>query len=528
MGALPPDRRAVSYDVRLWKTRATRRAKHTSYRVRWSVAGEEQGESFTTSGLAASFRSKLVTATREGVAFDIATGWPVTMDTDYAKKHADQDAPAEAVVTWYSHAVEFVDAVWPSAAPGHRKNIAEALAHVTPAFFRPDATGRPEPALIRRALYAWSFDARNRTPMNPKRRGDPVLPRPPEDIAGALAWLEVATVPLAELGDTENELVRRALDLLGKRINGRPAAPSTVAWKRSAFYSCIEYAIERKRLTHNPVGQVKRRAVRSAGGVVDRRVVINHDQGRALLAAVAGQGRSGKRMVAFFGCIYYSALRPEEANDLSEADIDLPDSDDDWGWFTLAGANPETGSRWTDSGEREARELKHRAEGDTRPVPIPPPLVALLRAHLTEFPPAPDGKIFTSPRGGPVRSNTYGRVWKAAREAALTPAQVTSPLAATPYDLRHACVSTWLNGMVQGTQVAEWAGHSVAVLYRVYAKCIDGDVDTQLRRIEAALGITRPGDPAADPADSVPSMVREPPETAPPSRTPPDTTGSGS
>ncbi|WP_322753488.1 hypothetical protein [Frankia sp. Cas3] len=92
---------------------------------------------------------------------------------------------------------------------------------------------------------------------------------------------------------------------------------------------------------------------------------------------------------------------------------------------------------------------------------------------------------------------------------------------ATPYDLRHACVSTWLNGMVQGTQVAEWASHSVAVLYRVYAKCIDGDVDTQLRRIEAALGI---GGPAA-PAHSVPRMVRESSEIAGDDRTSPDPAG---
>ncbi len=37
-------------------------------------------------------------------------------------------------------------------------------------------------------------------------------------------------------------------------------------------------------------------------------------------------------------------------------------------------------------------------------------------------------------------------------------------LAKTPYSLRHACVSTWLDGGVPPTQVAEWAGHSVDVL----------------------------------------------------------------
>ncbi|MEV4180839.1 hypothetical protein AB0J28_05265 [Streptosporangium canum] len=37
------------------------------------------------------------------------------------------------------------------------------------------------------------------------------------------------------------------------------------------------------------------------------------------------------------------------------------------------------------------------------------------------------------------------------------------------------------------TQVAEWAGHSVAVLLYVYAKCIEGQEEVARRRITAAL-----------------------------------------
>ncbi|GAA5086080.1 hypothetical protein GCM10023259_098850 [Thermocatellispora tengchongensis] len=55
---------------------------------------------------------------------------------------------------------------------------------------------------------------------------------------------------------------------------------------------------------------------------------------------------------------------------------------------------------------------------------------------------------------------------------ALTPAQVASPLARRPYDLRHAAVSLWLNGGVPAPEVAGRAGHGVDVLLRVYAKCI--------------------------------------------------------
>ena len=60
------------------------------------------------------------------------------------------------------------------------------------------------------------------------------------------------------------------------------------------------------------------------------------------------------------------------------------------------------------------------------------------------------------------------------------------------YDLRHACVSTWLNGGIPPAQVAEWAGHSVAILLKVYAKCLGGQDAVAKRRIEEALG--DPGD----------------------------------
>ena len=78
-----------------------------------------------------------------------------------------------------------------------------------------------------------------------------------------------------------------------------------------------------------------------------------------------------------------------------------------------------------------------------------------------------------------VAAAGLGPVFHKARADAFTGAETASLLARRPYDLRHAAVSTWLNAGVPAPQVAEWAGHSVSVLLRVYAKC----------RIEAA---TRP------------------------------------
>jgi integrase len=86
-----------------------------------------------------------------------------------------------------------------------------------------------------------------------------------------------------------------------------------------------------------------------------------------------------------------------------------------------------------------------------------------------------------------LSESLYGRVWAAARVAALSPEEVASPLARRPYDLRHAAVSTRLNATGDPTRIAEWAGHRVNVLLRVYAKGIAGQDDAVRRRVEAAL-----------------------------------------
>ncbi|WP_206686110.1 hypothetical protein [Kribbella qitaiheensis] len=84
-------------------------------------------------------------------------------------------------------------------------------------------------------------------------------------------------------------------------------------------------------------------------------------------------------------------------------------------------------------------------------------------------------------------------MWTWTRVAVFSGAVVASPLAGTPYDLRHAAVSTWLNGGVPPTQVAEWAGHSVEVLLKIYAKCLDGGAVAMRRRMEEALGMPAAG-----------------------------------
>ena len=118
---------------------------------------------------------------------------------------------------------------------------------------------------------------------------------------------------------------------------------------------------------------------------------------------------------------------------------------------------------------------------------MPSPLTKLLRDLLSMVAGEPAGPLFQGIQGRPLATITYRRAWDRARKTALTDEEYRSQLARRPYDLRHACLSTWLNAGVDPTQVAEWAGNSVAVLLRVYAKCISGRDAIARQRIEDAL-----------------------------------------
>ncbi len=123
-----------------------------------------------------------------------------------------------------------------------------------------------------------------------------------------------------------------------------------------------------------------------------------------------------------------------------------------------------------------------------RRVPIPPVLVTMIREHVQEHGTAPDGRLFRTYRGGIYQPSTLWRVLQEARPHVFTPAQLASPLASRPHDCRHAGVSFRLNAGVPAPLVAEWAGHTVEVLLRIYAHCLDGDDDRWFGVMENSLG----------------------------------------
>ena len=190
-------------------------------------------------------------------------------------------------------------------------------------------------------------------------------------------------------------------------------------------------------------------------------------------------------MVAFFACLYFAMLRPSEAAALAET----LSSTGCWLGETRPGRHhlQSAGTGQTAARSTSNAGLKNRPRKATRPVPIPPELVAILRGHIARYGVTSDGRLFRSEGGGYLHPSSYSRTWQRTRQLGLSPSQVGSPLARRPYHLRHGGVSLRLNAGVPATQVAEWAGHSVEVLLTIYAKCIEGRDQLWFDRIDRAL-----------------------------------------
>ncbi|MYW04499.1 site-specific integrase [Streptomyces sp. SID3343] len=451
-----------SFHVRIWGIRKRPTAK-TSYEVRWKVGEEIFPATFRTKGLADAFRAKLLTASKNGEPFDTVSGLPDSM------------APVVASGTWYDFACAYAALKWPFAAANSRDSISETLTGATLALLE-DRPGRPTPDTLRRALRGWAFVASE------------TRPEMPTDIANALHWVGKASRPLVVLEEPAE--VRALLGALALKQSGRPAAAETVRRKRSVLYGALGHAVELGEFSEHPIDKIKSSAPRVVKQV-DRRVVVNPKQARELLTAltyVGSFGRArGRRLVALFGCMYYGGLRPAEAVGLRAIDCKLPVTG--WGVLSLRKTRPTAGKRWTDSGDvHDDRGLKNRPQEDAevREVPIPPVLVTMLRFHLARFP-VQDGRVFGNERGGVLGSSTYSRAWEEARRMAFTPAQVASPLAGTPYDLRHAALSSWLNAGMDPAEVARRAGNSVEVLMSRYVKCLDGRDEINNAKVDDLL-----------------------------------------
>jgi hypothetical protein len=174
--------------------------------------------------------------------------------------------------------------------------VAEALTAVTVALVGGHLHA-PDPALLRRALRNWAFN--------------PTAADPPADVARALGWVAKACPPIGVF--TDPAMIRGVLTACAVTQAGAPAAATTMRRIRAVWHNALAHAVEAGLLDSNPLDRIRWRAP-AVADTVDRRVVANPTQIRALLDAVAAQGQRGQRLRGFFACLYYAALRPAEAN----------------------------------------------------------------------------------------------------------------------------------------------------------------------------------------------------------------------
>ncbi|WP_440069603.1 hypothetical protein [Streptosporangium sp. OZ121] len=268
--------------------------------------------------MAENFQSDLRQAAKRGEAFDEETGLPLSM------------LAVKSAVKWFGFVMAYVDMKWPHAAAKTRDSLTDALATVTPALVDEDASGRPDPLVLREALRQYALPPAARQLVRP------------EAIRTALAWLERHSLHIADLNKVRN--VRLGLDALTLRLDGGAAAATTIARKRSVFYNALQYAVDLEELPSNPIDKVKAWKPPKVREVVDRRVVVNPVQARELLTAVTYVSRldRGRHLRGFFACLYFAGLRPAEALGLRKQDCHFP---------RRAGG----GSSWPSPGRRRTR-----------------------------------------------------------------------------------------------------------------------------------------------------------------------------
>lgn len=465
--------------------------------MRWKLKGRKQpcSRNFPSENAADSFRSELVTARNAGEPFDLDTGLPLSI-----LRREQEVEKKQAAKTHFELAKEYAGMKWPDLSGKSRETTAGVLTAITIALS--DARPRkPDEDDLWKVLYGYAF-VPNVWPKDerPKRV---IAPNGSMDLTSdqqiALDWLRKASIPAEELARAKT--IRRALDALKVTREGGPIADVTFRRRRGVLSNYLSFLIENEVLESNPLDKLKKTEKKIPKAVlpVEPEVAFSPAQGIELLVALTYVGSfkraRGRRLVVFFALVIFGGLRPEEALGLVRQDCTLPRGQ--WGTVKARHTKPTAGKRWTDTGNiHDDRGLKGRSETEVRPVPIPPILVDIILAHIEEFGLAADGRIVRNERGGVPVSFTLTRAWQEARKFALTPEQVDSPLADTPYTGRHTALSLQLSAGVDPADVARRAGNSIEVLLRIYAKFIVGKDEINNKKIDEMLGGIRYGDTA--------------------------------
>jgi integrase len=431
------------------------RRRNSSWRVRWRVEERDLQRTFPTRQQADRFRRKLLDAVDAGAVFDIRTGEP--------RSWGPKEIPT--VAGW---AKKWLALRWPELAASTRAADAETVVEVVCATLLREPDERADVrAYVRREICG--------------RPG--VEPELPMSNAEALAGAHVSRWS-PRLDHVDRDMARTLWARLAVLKDGSTAAVTTARRRRTLATKLFDDAVREELLETNPLRSIERPR-RKVANAVDPTKLPTVAELRRVIAAIEATGERGRRFGAFLTVLLLTGARPEEVHALEVDDITWPVEPGGWGVVHLSKVLTQSASAYTDDGAswQSRNQLKWRAPGEVRQVPIPPELVDRLREHLDEFPHGEKRRIITNAAGGPLTQTTaplwragLAEVWPDGRHARLR-----------PYDLRHVHATALLVQGVPPTRVAARLGHSVQMLYSTYAGVLSDETDGERDLIVSAL-----------------------------------------
>jgi integrase len=405
--------KARPQDVRVWAIQD--RSGHTNigkrWVVRWVIDTKRFSKSFRTRAEADRYRSRLLVAHEDGERFDTQTGQPISW------------MPAPDALQLHVWARQWVAEEWQDWAPRSRRSAVEALSRFLPLACDPAAPDPPD-----------GLRAHLRT----------TLPPGGIEADGASAdvedWLRRWGLSLGALG---RELPADVDRQLGVGDAGQRLAASTAGRYRKVARRCVRRAYELGRLPSDPWPPTPRgrsqRKARRKRRVVDIRRLPDPTTMAAIVKAIRSHQPGSRTYQVMTAVAYIAGLRPSEVVMLRPRALRLPP--EGWGAVDVVEADVD----WDEPGEPKT---------GPRSVPIPPELVAMLRAWIAEHDLTAGDLLFRTRTGRrPAPSNWARALQRACRTVSREPMRV--------YDCRHACATTWLHAGVPLGEVARRLGHSV-------------------------------------------------------------------
>lgn len=403
--------------------------------VRWSLDGRQRSRAFRTKAEADRYRSGLLVAQQSGERFDIETGEPVSW----------QPLPDE--IQSHDWARRWLAEQWNEWAPRTRASAVEAITRLLPLLVPPPAPAPP--AGLRAHLRAW------------------LPPDGFEADAEAAVWLAHWSLQLGQLSRPVLATVDQAL---GVGDDGAPLGPATAGRFRKVSRACIHRAVDLGVLDADPWPPAPRgRSQRKAGrarSTVSVRALPDPETMRRAIDAIPNRQPASRTYQVMTAVAYYAGLRPSEVVMLRAKALHLPSRG--WGRIDVTEADVS----FDEPGEPKT---------GPRTVPIPRPLVEMLRTWVADGGFSGDDLLFRTRAGGRPTSSNWSRSLRRALEKIDHP-----PMRI--YDCRHAAATTWLTAGVPLGEVAKRMGHSVETLVSTYVGALDGDESLANDRIDQLLG----------------------------------------